>query len=171
MLVTQVCPTPCNPKDCNPPDISVHGFLQARVLEWIAIPSSRGSSQARDWAQFCRQILYHPGHQRSTPPPSKKKKEHMVSFWLLAFHTGVECILTSAVIGRAVVMERKQTSMSLTVSAVSHVFSPLAVLLVVFCVSLNTQRPHLPVNSSFVHCSQRLQGPSVYLFWVKCCSS
>ena len=53
-------------------------------------------------------------------------------------------------------MERKQTSMSLTVSAVSHVFSPLAVLLVVICISLNTQRALLAVNSFFIHCSQRL---------------
>ena len=35
--------------DCNPPDSSVLGILQARILEWIAVPSSRGSSQPRDW--------------------------------------------------------------------------------------------------------------------------
>ena len=48
-LVTQLCPTLCDPMDCSPPGSSVHGIFQARVLEWIAISSSRGSSQPRDW--------------------------------------------------------------------------------------------------------------------------
>ena len=42
--VTQSCPTLCNPMDCNPPGSSVHGILQARILEWIAMSFSRGSS-------------------------------------------------------------------------------------------------------------------------------
>ena len=37
----------CNPMDCGPPGSSVHGILQARILEWVAMPSSRGSSQPR----------------------------------------------------------------------------------------------------------------------------
>ena len=37
----------CNPMDCSPPDSSVHGILQARTLEWVAMSSSRGSSQPR----------------------------------------------------------------------------------------------------------------------------
>ena len=44
----QLCPTLCNPMDFRPPGSSVHGILQARILEWVAIPSSRGSSQPRD---------------------------------------------------------------------------------------------------------------------------
>ena len=44
----QSCPTPCNPMDCSPPGSSVHGTLQARTLEWVAMPSSRGSSRPRD---------------------------------------------------------------------------------------------------------------------------
>ena len=39
----------CDPMDCNPPGSSVHGISQARMLEWVAIPFSRGSSQPRDW--------------------------------------------------------------------------------------------------------------------------
>ena len=50
VLVTQACPTLCNPTDCSPPGFSAHGILQARILEWIAIPFSRGTSQPRDWA-------------------------------------------------------------------------------------------------------------------------
>ena len=43
--------TLCNPMDCNPPDSSVHGILQARLLEWVAMPSSRGSSEPRNQTQ------------------------------------------------------------------------------------------------------------------------
>ena len=39
----------CNPKDWSPPDFSVHGISQTRILEWVAISFSRGSSQPRDW--------------------------------------------------------------------------------------------------------------------------
>ena len=45
----QSCPTLCNPMDCSLPGSSVHGTLQARTLEWLAISSSRGSSRPRDW--------------------------------------------------------------------------------------------------------------------------
>ena len=46
---SQSCPALCDPIDCSPPGSSVHGILQARTLEWVAISSSRGSSQPRDW--------------------------------------------------------------------------------------------------------------------------
>ena len=41
VLVAQSCPTLCNLMDCIPPDYSVHGILQARVLEWVAISFSK----------------------------------------------------------------------------------------------------------------------------------
>ena len=44
----QSCLTLCDPVDCSPPGSSVHGILQARIVERVAIPSSRGSSQHRD---------------------------------------------------------------------------------------------------------------------------
>ena len=44
----QSCPTLCDPVDCSPAGSSVQGILQARVLEWVAVPSSRGSSSPRD---------------------------------------------------------------------------------------------------------------------------
>ena len=50
-LVAQSCPTLCNPVDCSPPGSSVHGIIQAGILEWVAMPSSTGSSQARDPTQ------------------------------------------------------------------------------------------------------------------------
>ena len=46
--VAQSCPTLCNPVDCSLPGFSVHGILQARVLEWVTISFSRGSSRPRD---------------------------------------------------------------------------------------------------------------------------
>ena len=42
--VTQSCPTLCDPMDCSLPGSSVHGIFQARILEWVAISFSRGSS-------------------------------------------------------------------------------------------------------------------------------
>ena len=51
VLVAQLCPTLCDPMDCSLPGSSVHGILQARILEWVAIPFFRGSSQPRDWTQ------------------------------------------------------------------------------------------------------------------------
>ena len=51
VLVTQLCLILCNPMNYNPPDSSVHGILQARLLEWVAIPFFRVSSQPRDWTQ------------------------------------------------------------------------------------------------------------------------
>ena len=60
-----LCPTLCDPMDCSLPGSSVYGILQARILEWIAISFSRGSSQPRDRTQVScvscigRQILYH----------------------------------------------------------------------------------------------------------------
>ena len=44
VLVAQSCPTLCDHVGWSPPGSSVHGILQARVLEWVAMPSSRGSS-------------------------------------------------------------------------------------------------------------------------------
>ena len=46
-LITQSCPTLWDPMDGSPPGSSIHGILQARIQEWVAIPSSRGSSQPR----------------------------------------------------------------------------------------------------------------------------
>ena len=51
-LVTESCLTLCNPMDCGPPGSSVYGIFQARILERVAMPSSRGSSQHRDQAHI-----------------------------------------------------------------------------------------------------------------------
>ena len=65
VLVTQSCPTLCDPMDYSPPGSSVHGIFQERILEWVAISFSMESSQPRDRTHvFCiscidRWILYH----------------------------------------------------------------------------------------------------------------
>ena len=64
--VAQSCPTLLDPMDCSLPGSSLHGIFQARVLEWVAISFSRGSSQPRDstWIYpHCRQTLYRLSHQ------------------------------------------------------------------------------------------------------------
>ena len=48
VLVAQLCLMLCDPMECSPPGSSVHGILQARILEWVAIPFYRVSSQPRD---------------------------------------------------------------------------------------------------------------------------
>ena len=65
--VAQLCPTLCDPMDCNLPGSSVHGIFQARVLEWVAISFSRGSFWLRDWTQVSHIAgrLYRLSHQGS----------------------------------------------------------------------------------------------------------
>ena len=61
-LVAQSCLTLCDPMDCSPPGSSVLGISQVRILEWVAISSSRGSSWPRDQTILScigRWILYH----------------------------------------------------------------------------------------------------------------
>ena len=58
--VTQSCPTLCNPVGCSPPGSSVHGILQARILEWVAISFSRGifpTQGSNPGLPHCRQML------------------------------------------------------------------------------------------------------------------
>ena len=67
-LSHQLCPTPCDAMDCSLPSSSMHGTLLARILEWVAIPFSRGSSQpqgSNPGLSHCGWILYHRSHQGS----------------------------------------------------------------------------------------------------------
>ena len=52
--VAQSCLTLCDPVDCSLPGSTIHGILQARILEWVAISFSRGSSRPRDWTWVSR---------------------------------------------------------------------------------------------------------------------
>ena len=64
----QSCPTLWDPMDCSPPGSSVHGILQARILEWVAISSSRGSSPPRDQKCICCVSCIAGGFFTAEPP-------------------------------------------------------------------------------------------------------
>ena len=93
--VAQLHPTICNPMDCSSSISSVHGILQARTLEWIAISYSRGSFQPRDWTLVSsisctgRQILYQLRHLGSP------------TYWCLAIWKNISsypsCFLSSQI--------------------------------------------------------------------------
>ena len=74
--VAQSCLTLCDSTDCSPPGSSIHGILQARILEWVAISFSRGSSQPRDWTQVSCNAL-------TSEPPGKPLTD-LISQGLLA---------------------------------------------------------------------------------------
>ena len=71
MLAAQSRPTLCNPMDCSLPGSSVHGMLQARILEWVAMPLSKGSSSPwdRTW------ISHIVGRFLPSEPPGKPPHE------------------------------------------------------------------------------------------------
>ena len=86
--VAQSCPTLCDPKDCSPPGSSIHGILQARILEWVAISFSRGASHTYD-------TVYHPHNKQQKDSPGRalvlpegKREQKMVVVcvlqWLLS---------------------------------------------------------------------------------------
>ena len=84
VLVPQSCPTLCNPMDCSPPHASVCGILQARMLDWIAILFSRGSS----WPRFQSGASCIAGGSLLSEPPeiSQRKMVHKenkqaANFW------------------------------------------------------------------------------------------
>ena len=64
----QSCLTLCNPMNCSPPGSSVHGILQARILEWVAVPFSRESSQSADWTRVSCLLHWQAGSLVLVPP-------------------------------------------------------------------------------------------------------
>ena len=63
-LVAQSFPTHCDPRDCSPPGSSVHGVLQARILEWVALLQEMFPTQGLNPSHpHCRWILYHLSYQ------------------------------------------------------------------------------------------------------------
>ena len=94
----QSCPTLCNPMDYSPPSSSVRGILQARILEWVALPSSRGSSRPRDKTRvscnYCfkgRFLTIEPKGKLSQLPPSVKSEFQVCPIhfykWCLIWNT------------------------------------------------------------------------------------
>ena len=81
-------PNLCNLIDCSLPGFSVHGILQARLLEWLAISSCRGSSRLRDRTQvsyvscFGRWVLYQQCHLGSPVEVEERAKLNNWEYWL-----------------------------------------------------------------------------------------
>ena len=73
----QSCLTLCGPMDCSPPGSSVHEILQARILEWVAMPSSRGSSPPTDLLRLLRQQV---GYLLLVPPGKHLYKKENTNF-------------------------------------------------------------------------------------------
>ena len=71
--VAQACQTLCSPMNCSWPGSSVHGVLQARILEWVSIPFSRGSFQSRDRTRDS----WIAGGFFTTDPPGKPRKSSL----------------------------------------------------------------------------------------------
>ena len=88
--VARSCLTLCDPTDYSQPFSSVHAILQARILKWVAIPFSRGSSQPRDWTQVShiagrfftiwatREALMIHAHPNPTPYQSSSRFIHFI---------------------------------------------------------------------------------------------
>ena len=82
----QLCPTLCDPMNYSLPGSSVHGILQARILEWVSMPSSRGSSWPRD--QTC--VSYIEGRFFPIEPPERHSK-----IWLRSKRKGKPVICSN----------------------------------------------------------------------------
>jgi len=92
-LVSQSCLSVCNPIDCSPPGSSVHGILQARILQWFAMPFSRGSSWSRDhiWVSCIAGRFFTiwatskvPYTRKDSPPfPLSKTSTFILVLWLV----------------------------------------------------------------------------------------
>ena len=90
MLCAQARLTLCDPMDCSPPGSSVHGILQAKILEEVARPCPRGSSQPRDQTW----VFYIAGRFLTTEPPGKPSDLIMLDKRLSKYrHIGIFYIL------------------------------------------------------------------------------
>ena len=98
----QSCLTLCDPTDCSPPGSSVYGISKARILEWVAISSSTGSSQPRDQTRIScigRQILYRWSPQGSPFTWLKRKWKSLSHIRLFATPWTIYSLPGSSVLG------------------------------------------------------------------------
>ena len=92
--VAQLCPTLCDSMGCSLSDSSVHGIFQARVLQWIAISFSRGSSRPRNWTR-----VSHIAGRRFTVWATRERLTHLlflstqlgIPWWLHQFRDCLQC--------------------------------------------------------------------------------
>ena len=102
VLVPQLCLTLCDSMDCSPPGSSIHWIIQARILEWVAIPFSRGSSWPRDRNQVSCIV------GRSLPSESSSKNQGIggdnVGFPLIIVSSTVPPIASCLILGNKWIM-------------------------------------------------------------------
>ena len=86
-LVARSCPTLCDPMDCSPPDSSVHGILQARILEWVVVCFSRDLPDPgiEPWSPAL-QVDSSPSE-----PSGKPETRRMPSYLLISHGSWYEC--------------------------------------------------------------------------------
>ena len=82
VTVSQLCPILCDPKDCI-----VSGILQARILQWVAFPFSRGSPQPRDWTQ-----VSHIAGRFFTSWATREAQEYLSEYWKKSYDKPRQCI-------------------------------------------------------------------------------
>ena len=119
MLVTQLCPTLCDFVNCILPGSSVHGILQARILEWIAIPFPRGSFQTRDGTLHCRQFLYCLSHQGNSIIVVYHSLQKILKEWFL-FQAITKSTLLNYYVQRLALLKKNTLWISL------HIFNYFA---------------------------------------------
>ena len=102
----------CYPVDWSPPGCYVHEILQARMLQWMAGPSSRGSAQPRDWTHLSnisclgRRGLHHRCHLGSVKVHTLKKIKGLDHFGLLVIRMGIcFCLLKNFILGTSLVFQ------------------------------------------------------------------
>ena len=72
----QSCLTLCDPMHCSPPGSSIHGILRARILAWVAMPSSKGSSPSRDQTPSLLPLLHWQAGSSPLAPPGKPQSNY-----------------------------------------------------------------------------------------------
>ena len=107
----QSCPTLCGPVDCSLPGSFVHGILQTRILKWVAMPCSRGSSRPKDWtpvsyiSSIGRRILYHYHHLGSP----RRFLKYILNLWFASLKRKFERIQFLAPPGILVIPKLSKT--------------------------------------------------------------
>ena len=88
VLVAQSCLILCNPMDCSPPRSSVYGISQARILEWVAISCSRGSSQCRGHVKTKENCQRRPNNNnvliKHSQGPLVPSQRLLIIFWSIS---------------------------------------------------------------------------------------
>ena len=125
----QWCPTLCDPMDCSLPGSSVHGILQARILEWVAMLSSRASSQPRDRTCIAGGFFITSATWEACPPngTAKTPAPHMVSKAPVS-SPGPPCLVWALTIPiLSLPHSRLRPCCSLSPAHPSHCASPLTI--------------------------------------------